>query len=299
LREGFEAYEWRRLGNNPIVKLPVFDQRELNTGEDPGGKRLLLYAEQGLGDTLQFARFAQTFAERGAEVKLAVDPALQRLLVSLGHDILIISGDGPMPVFDVTCPLLSAPHKLGITLETIPSRIPYLSVPLASRAAWQGRLGTARALRVGLAWSGNPQNPNDWARSIAFEKLGSILEVSGVTFISLQKSVAPTHEQSFSPAGVIDFREYPTDFCELAALISELDLVITVDTVTAHLAGALGKSVWILLSAVSDWRWFQHRSDSPWYPTARLFRQRMIGKWEPVLIEVKSLLSAMARERTA
>jgi hypothetical protein len=152
---------------------------------------------------------------------------------------------------------------------------------------------------VGLAWSGNPKNPNDWARSIAFQKLGAILDVSGVTFISVQKTVEPTDEQSFSAASVIDFREYPLDFSETAALISELDLVITVDTVTAHLAGALGKPVWILLSAVSDWRWFEHRSDSPWYPTARLFRQKMIGEWEPVLIEVRSLLSAMARERTA
>jgi tetratricopeptide (TPR) repeat protein len=300
LQEGFEAYEWRRRGPTPFVVQPQFPQPELVAGEDPQGKRILLYGEQGMGDVIQFARFASVFAARGAKVVLAAYPALAPLLTTLGPEIEIVPPEGAAPVFDFTCPLLSAPHKLGTTIESIPATVPYLSVRQARRDAWRARLaGIAPGLRVGLAWSGNAQYANDWTRSIAFEKLGAILGVPGATYVCTQKDLRPSDEASFANAGVIDVRDELTDFGETAALIDQLDLVITVDTVLAHLAGALGKPVWVLLSAVSDWRWLEHRTDSPWYPTARLFRQRTLGDWAPVFAEVKAELSALSAKKSS
>lgn len=297
LREGYEAYEWRRRGEAPFVNLPRFEQPELQPGEDPRGRRLLLYGEQGLGDVVQYARFARSFADLGATVVLAVDPALNRLVRSLGDDIEVAPPDGPAPAFDVTCPLLSAPRVLGTTIESIPARVPYLAAPAELREAWRARLQSPPGnLRVGLSWSGNAQYANDSTRSIAFERLRAILDVPGVTFVSVQRDVRASDEKGIVQAGVLDVRSQLTDFAETAALLSQLDLAITVDTSIAHLAGALGRPVWVLLSAVSDWRWFEHRSDSPWYPTARLFRQRTVGDWEPVFADVKA---ALARERAS
>ncbi len=295
LPEGFEAYEWRRRGD-AFAALPRFEQPELKPGEDPRGKRLLLCGEQGLGDVLQFARFARSFADRGATVVLAVQAPLNRLMSSLGKDIMIVPPEGPAPEFDLTYPLLSAPHFLGTTMESIPAQT-YLCAPDELVPAWRARLEPYSGdLRVGLAWSGNPQYVSDSTRSAAFDQLRVILDIPGVTFVNVQKDVRPGDEEALAKAGVLDFRGELTDFAETAALLSQLDLVIAVDTSIAHLAGALGKPVWILLSAVSDWRWLHGREDSPWYPTARLFRQENLGEWEPVFASVKARLSVFARE---
>lgn len=292
LQEGFEAYEWRRRGVATFAELPRFAQPELKPGDDLRDKRLLLFSEQGIGDIIQFARFAPAFVQRGAEVVFATYPALQRLLASLGDGITVVPPEGPAPTFDVTCPLMSAPYVLGTALESIPARIPYLRAAPELRAAWRERLRpTAGTLKVGIAWSGNPQYTNDSTRSIAFSAFRDVLGVPGVTYINVQKDVRVGDEDALVQSGAVDFRPGLTDFAETAALVCELDVVIAVDTSLAHLAGALGKPVWILLSAVSDWRWFEGRADSPWYPTARLFRQSRIGAWEPVFAEVRAALA--------
>jgi hypothetical protein len=295
--EGFEAYEWRRRGERPFVPLPHFTQPELAPGQDVKGKTLLLYSEQGMGDIIQYARFARVFADKGAKVVLATYPALLRLLSTLGPDIEVVPPQGPAPDFDFTCPLMSAPHKLSLTLETLPAQGPYLSPLRFNVESWRGRMGALPGLRVGLAWSGNPQYANDWTRSIAFEKLRAIMDVPGVTFVNTQRDLRPSDEAAFAAAPIVDFRTLLTDFAETAALVSELDVVVTVDTSLAHLAGAMGKPVWLLLSAVSDWRWLQDRGDSPWYPTARLFRQKTLGDWAPVFADVKAALADLAARK--
>jgi tetratricopeptide (TPR) repeat protein len=298
LSEGFVEYEWRRKSER--YEGPRFRQPELQKGEDPRGKSLLLFAEQGLGDIIQFARFARSFADRGAKVVLAVYPPLTRLLKSLGDDIVVVPPEGPAPDFELTCPLLSTPYVLGTTIDTIPARTPYLSAPAASVESWRAMLRERRgALRVGLAWSGNPQYTNDSNRSLSFAQVAPFLDVLDVAFVSLQKDVRASDEDALARSGVADFRTQFGDLADTAALISALDLVITVDTSIGHLAGALGKPVWIMLSAVPDWRWLHGRNDSPWYPTARLFRQRALGVWDPVFADVKRELAVLASARTS
>ena len=294
-REGFAAYEWRRRGSPPFVTLPRFDVPELASAFDAQGKRLMLYCEQGLGDIIQYARFARSFADRGAKVSVFAYPALARLLASLGADIEIVQPETPMPALDVVYPLMSATHILGTTLETIPARVPYLAAPTELVETWRVRLQGVRAgLRVGLAWSGSQTHVTDSARSIPFEKLRALLGVAGVTYFSVQKDVRASDEIALADSGVIDQRDLLTDFAETAALVQQLDLVVTVDTSVAHLAGALGKPVWVMLPTRVDWRWGAQGSTSPWYPTARLFRQTSAGDWAPVLADVRAALEALA-----
>jgi len=196
---------------------------------------------------------------------------------------------------------MSLPHKLGATIESIPADVPYLEASPKLAAVWGERVAAmVPGLRVGLAWSGNPQHANDWVRSIPFEKFHAIVDTTGVGAVGIQKDLRASDAASFAASGVADVRAFLTDFSETAALISQLDLVITVDTALAHLANALGKPVWVLLSAISDWRWLDGRDDSPWYPTARLFRQRSLGDWTAVLADVTSELAALvARKRSS
>ncbi len=293
LREGFAEYEWRRKGTVPLLKLMKFDVPEPLSTDDVCGKRLTLFREQGLGDMIQYARFARTLADRGAKVTLLTYPALARLLPSLGPDIDIVAED-TVPEADYAYPLMSAPYLLQTAVETIPAQVPYLAAPAELGEAWRARLGVRTGLRVGLTWSGNQQHVSDWARSIPFETLRAVLGVPGVTYASVQKDVRPEDAAALVGSGVIDYREALTDLAETAALISELDLVITVDTSVAHLAGALGKPVWVLLATRVDWRWMAEGTTSPWYPTARLFRQAKPGAWGPVLAQVRTELEKMA-----
>ena len=209
--------------------------------------------------------------------------------------------DGPEPKYDTTCPLLSLPHKLQTTLDTIPAPSSYLKAPAEFAEPWAEKLRAngKRRVQVGIAWSGNPQYVNDVNRSIPLEKLLPLLSTPQVNFISVQKDVRATDEGLLVGAGVSDFRSELSDFAQTAALIEQLDLVISVDTSVAHLAGALGKPVWIALSAVSGWRWLEDRSDPPWYPTARLFCQKQVGDWEPLLAEVKNALVAFVAQQSS
>ncbi|MFL9888423.1 tetratricopeptide repeat protein [Paraburkholderia agricolaris] len=253
------------------------------------GKMVLLHAEQGYGDTLQFCRYAGLVAARGARVILEAPGALKLLLESLhGPSEVIASGD-PLPPFDLQCPLLSVPFALGTRLETIPAAAtPYLRADAARSRMWADRVdAVARpgTLRIGLAWSGNPAHNNDQNRSIPLETLAP-LYTQHATFFSLHQLVRERDAQTLAGSGLIHFGTELNDFSDTAALVNALDLVISVDTSVVHLAGALGKPFWVLLPGVPDWRWLLEREDSPWYPRARLFRQRKPGDWLEVVARV-------------
>ncbi len=306
---GWIEYEWRwdELKGAPNAKLAtrVFPQ-PLWLGEAPiGGKTILLHGEQGLGDTIQFCRYVALVADLGAKVILEVPSALATLLRCLpGVAKLIVSGEAPPP-FDCHCPLLSLPLAFKTTLETIPDKSPYLESNREKVRYWKDKIGEHRKLRVGLVWSGGfrPDQPELWEvnerRNIPLAQLEP-LNNPDVEFFSLQKGQAAEAEaaaliaKGWGGPHMNDFTGFLADFSDTAALIENLDLVISVDTSTAHLAGALGKPVWILNRHDSCWRWLLNRSDSPWYPTVRLYRQERAGDWEDVVRRVEHDLMALA-----
>jgi tetratricopeptide (TPR) repeat protein len=281
---GWEQFEWR-------WHLPARAQRELGkpqwTGAEPiGGRTVLLHAELGLGDTLQFCRFATEVARRGARVVLEAQAPLLPLLRTLeGVDQLVARGD-PLPAFDMHCPLMSVPRALRTSVETIPRHVPYLASDPARVAAWRERLGPARAPRVGLVWSGSQGLRND-KRSATLAAVLPLVR-PGIEWVSLQKEVTAADAALLAAHPEIrDVSGELADFGETAALVELLDLVVTIDTSVAHVPGALGKPVWILLPHVPhDWRWLLEREDSVWYPTARLFRQPARGDWGSVVERV-------------
>jgi hypothetical protein len=250
---------------------------------------VLLHAEQGYGDTIQFCRYAPLVAARGARVVLGVPSALKTLMQSLDGVEEVVAQGSP-PAFDHHCPLLSLPLAFGTELASIPAPRAYLHADPGARARWAARLGARSGLRLGMAWSGSATHTNDANRSIRLEQLEPILHCA-VQAVSLQKDIravdAPALAQRTS---IARFGEELKDFADAAALIAELDLVVCADTAVAHLAGALGKPVWILLPYVADWRWLRKRKKSPWYPSARLFRQSVAGDWSDVIDRVTAEL---------
>jgi tetratricopeptide (TPR) repeat protein len=291
---GWAKFEWRWLKRGADAKREC--ARPLWLGEqDVAGRTVLLHAEQGYGDTIQFCRYAPLLAERGARVVLEVQPGLKSLLSGLAGVQQVVARGERLPDFDFHCPLLSLPLAFGTTLQTIPARVPYLAATPGLVQSWRARLG-ANAPRIGLAWSGNPKHLKDRNRSIAASRLTRLLE-TGATFVSLQKELRDDDRQWLAAhPEVHHFGDELGDFADTAALISLLDVVITVDSAVAHLAGAMGKPVWILVRAFgADWRWLLQRDDSPWYPSARLFRQHSIGDWGGVIADVGGAL----REWTA
>jgi len=291
--EGWREYEWRWEGQDLSAIRPAFAQ-PLWRGEAAEGRVLLLYAEQGFGDTIQFCRFAPLAAARGLRVVLLAQPALVRLLGSLPGVEKIVSRGQPLPPFDFQSPLMSLPLTFGTRLESIPSDIPYLAAEKDAVLAWRGRLpnDASEDLKVGLVWAGSCRRhaphlaATDRRRSIAPEMLTPLLNVRGVQFYSLQKD-GPSAPAEF---GLIDLMNECRDFADTAALLAGLDLIISVDTAVVHLAGALGKPVWVLNRFDSCWRWLRNREDSPWYPTLRLFRQPRPGDWESVIARVRDEL---------
>lgn len=254
----------------------------------------MLFAEQGLGDTLQFCRYASLVKARGARVVLEVQAPLRGLLGGLaGVDQLLAKGE-PLPPFDYHCSLMSLPLALGTDIDTIPAPGAYLAAEPARAAAWEERLGARRRPRVGLAWSGNPHHANDHNRSILFTQLAALFE-QDCDFVSLQKEHRAADLAALDASGVLRVDAHLNDFADTAALCELMDLVISVDTSVAHLAGALGKPLWVMLPHVADWRWLTERSDSPWYPEARLFRQERAGGWDGVIAEVANALAALPR----
>lgn len=259
-------------------------------GEPLNGRTLLIHAEQGLGDTIQFCRFA--FPSDGPVV-LEVQPRIARLIASRPNAPRIVkAGDAP-PDFDLTCPLMSLPSILGLSLETIPHDIPYLRAESDAVDRWRARLGD-HGVRVGIVWQGNAARREDEGRSISLDHYLPLADVPGVRLISLQKD---TGSEQLAGHTVIeslgdDFDAGPDGFIDTAAVMMSLDLVITSDTAVAHLAGALGRPVWLATRAVPDWRWLLNRSDSPWYPTMRLFRQTVRDDWTTVFATIKAALAA-------
>jgi predicted O-linked N-acetylglucosamine transferase (SPINDLY family) len=278
LRDGFRKFEWRWKKPEYAAARTSFTTPPWLGYDDIAGKTILLWGEQGLGDMLQFCRYAPMVAARGGRVWLGVQPVLQRLLARL-PGVERVPGPGEMlKGYDYHSPLMSLPLVFGTTLETIPAQVPYLSADAAKVAEWRERLGPARGRRIGLAWSGNPEHKNDRNRSIPLETLAPLLKVEA-EFIGVQKEVRPSDQAALEAHGIKHYGEELQDFEDTAALLMNMDLVITVDTAIAHLAGALGRPVWILLPYAPDWRWLLGREDSPWYPTARLLRQPALGDW--------------------
>ncbi len=260
--------------------------------------KLFLYTEQGFGDTIQFARYAPVLIEQGHEVVLQVRPPLIALCRSLHPDLTVISRTDPVPRLDARAPLMSLPARTGTVLETIPARVPYLLPTPTALAAWQSRTAKLTHPRVGLCWSGSSTHERDAVRSVHFAEFENILAIGGISFVSLQRDVRPDERVDVAAdRRLADLTVHLTDFNETAALIQSLDLVVTVDTSIAHLAGALAKPVWILLAQAPDWRWMWDRADSPWYPTACLFRQTHYGDWSDVIARVKSELINQASVR--
>lgn len=257
-------------------------------------KTLLLHGEQGLGDSLQYVRYLEPLRSLGARLVLAIQPSLAELLrSSFGDEVEVCALDTLPARFDYHCPLASLPLAFGTTLDSIPSRVPYLAAPKAACDAWQSLFSAqGKSLHVGFSWSGNPGHSNDVNRSIPLARFASLFEgLKGALFYPLKNEISENDRAFFArSANVVDFSERLTDFTQTAALMSQLDLVISVDTSVAHLAGALAKPVWILLPFSPDWRWLLGRDDSPWYPTARLYRQKKPGDWDKVLRQVRAAL---------
>lgn len=252
------------------------------------GKRLVIHQEQGFGDLIQLARYAPMAAAAGARVHLQVRGPAKALLEGLDGVAGVHAVGDPLPEHDLQIPVFSLPLAFGTTLETIPAGVPYLTAPAERVARWRQLLGEKRGPRVGLAWAGNPEQANDANRSMPVETLLAALP-EGPEYLSLQKDVG-------APGGGT-VRPLPApieDFADTAAIIGECDLVISVCSAPAHLAGAMGKPVWVMLCRLPDFRWMAERTDSPWYPTARLFRQPKAGDWQAVAGEVGAALRALS-----
>ncbi len=275
---GWRDYEWRFRTRQMAAQRRNFDVPQWQ-GEAAPGQTVLIHAEQGYGDTLQFCRFVPQAAARGVRVILEIPPPLTRLLRALPGPAQIISRGSPLPEFDLHIPMLSLPLALGITLESLPGPMPYIHAAAPPRAA--GR-------RVGLVWAGNPRHQSpaqaavDRRRSIDPARFAPLFAVPGVSFVSLQKDGPPVPVS----LALEDKMDQVQDFADTAALIAGLDLVISVDTAVAHLAAAMGKPVWLLNRFDSCWRWLTGRRDSPWYPTLRLYTQPAPGDWDAVMGEI-------------
>ena len=282
LEAGWAGFErrWERRGFTPPASYPAPRWR----GAADRDAVVLLHAEQGLGDTIQMARFVPRIAAR-QKVVLAVPKALVRLLRGIAPGLTVVGQGDDLPHFDVQCPLMSLPHALGIGLADLPGEVPYLGAAPRAIAAWRTRMAPLPGLRVGLAWAGNPAYAADNRRSLPDAALATLADAPGISFVSLQKGAAVP-----APLAAADWTAELADMADTAALIAALDLVISADTAVAHLAGALGKPVWLLNRYDPCWRWLLGRDDSPWYPSLRQFRQPSPGDWHSVLAAVRAAL---------
>jgi tetratricopeptide (TPR) repeat protein len=304
LTEGWQKYEWRWERNRIKAARRDFAQPLWRGDFSIEGKTILLHAEQGLGDTLQFCRYAAMVAALGARVVLEVPAELLRLLANLqGVGVLIEQGQ-PLPPFDCHCPLLSLPLAFKTEVATIPASPRYLFANTQASQRWAQRVGdnAPGLLKVGLVWAGGNRphvaelRKNDARRSITLDALRPLFDVPRVQFYSLQKGPAAQQCGQIPELAqhLIDYTDELVDFADTAALVANLDLVISVDTACAHLAGALGKPVWILNRFDTCWRWMLERNDSPWYPSAQLFRQPALGDWTHVILSIREALEARA-----
>jgi Flp pilus assembly protein TadD len=281
LPRGFSEYEWRRRHARYQVDFPDLPGRRWD-GIDAAGQTILVRAEQGFGDVIQFARYLPMIRDAGGTPVLVCAPALVPLIQSMSGVQAVALSDSP-PAYDAWIDQISLPNAFATTLDTIPAAASYLRAEPCLVEAWRDRLPNGR--KIGLAFAGNPKHPADRRRSLPWELAGELLAIPHLSFVNLQ------HGSAARGLGLPDLTRWLTDYAETAALIENLDLVITADTSVAHLAGALGKPVWILLPNAPDWRWLLDRPDSPWYRSARLFRQPAPGDWTSVLTRVMEELA--------
>jgi tetratricopeptide (TPR) repeat protein len=291
-RDGWPEYEWRWRTRDFVV--PPFPQPRWD-GSDLHGRTILLYAEQGLGDTLQLARYAPLVRQRGGRVLIRCQAPLVPLLGSLAGADGVVSRAEPLPPFDCHAALLSLPGFFGTTPDTVPADIPYLHADPARRKRWRAWLDEHPGRKVGVCWQGNPGHKEDRKRSIPLTALAPLAGVSGVRLVALQ--VGDGRDKLAQEGGglrMLDPGLMPDEqgeaFQDLAALMCEIDLVVSVDTALVHLAGALGVPAWVALAHVADWRWLLEREDTPWYPSLRLFRQPRLGDWDSVLARITEAL---------
>jgi len=254
---------------------------------------LLLYTEQGMGDAIQFIRYAGMARSRVGRIILECHASLVRLLSDVDGVDQVLSAGEPVPKCDLCLPLLSLPRVLEATLEGIPNKIPYHKADIRLIEKWRSKMDPVK-YKIGLVWAGNPKHLDDHNRSCKLSVFAHLLKIPGVIFYSLQKE-NPDMQSMNKTEGIslIDAASELTDFADAAALIVNLDLIISVDTSVAHLTGALGRQVWTLLPFAPDWRWMLNRNNTPWYPTMRLFRQNRFGDWDSVLVNVEKALKEM------
>jgi tetratricopeptide (TPR) repeat protein len=294
--EGWREYEkCYRMGLYPTRDFP----KPAWSGEDIAGRTVLLYADQGFGDTIQFVRYAKLVRDRSPRVVVECQPGLVRLLKNTPGIDLAIAKEDPLPAFDCHAALRSMPYLFGTTLETIPAGAPYIRAQPALSDDWRQRLGHTGP-NIGVVWRGSPGHRHDRRRSIPPRRFAKLLGIPGVNWFSLQQDARPDETAALREhAEIADCGPLLTDWAETAALVSCLDLVVTVDTSVAHLAGALGKPVWVLVQFNPDWRWLLNRRDSPWYPSLRLFRQPSPGDWESVFADVRREFESAIPELSA
>ena len=295
---GWEEYEWR-LRLPELQPFWPYADRPRWDGADLRGKVILLYAEQGFGDSLQFARYVPLVAERG-RVIVSCRPQLKALFEQAMWDCSVVDASEPPPAFDLCCSLPSLPRIFGTTHATIPARVPYLHAEAGKAARWEARLAAdGIALKVGLVWATEARSRIALQKSLSLDMLEPLAAIPGVIFYSLQKGPASA-EVVRAPNGLrlVDVAGELEDFSDTAALISRLDLVVTIDTAVAHLAGAMGKPVWTLTHWPPDWRWLLGHDDSPWYPTMRLFRRARTDTWGDIILRVGQALLRLAEQRT-
>lgn len=296
--EGWRLYEWRCQKTDMKHMFPAYAGRSWRGQPLRQDQRLLVTYEQGFGDTVQFCRYLPLLAAQGLSLVFYVQQALATLLGSLSDEIQIVAKGEPLPDYDAYCPVMSLPMVFGTTVDTIPAPTRYLAPPASYRLKWQRLLGDKQAIRVGLVWSGSEKHKNDRHRSLPYAALESLLDAE-VEWHSLQKEFRPNERELLDAQTVIRLHHNDiADFSDTAALIEAMDLVIAVDTSVAHVAAACGKPVWILLPYNPDYRWMLDSELTPWYPTARLFRQTVADDWASVLERVRLALEQVVERKS-
>jgi tetratricopeptide (TPR) repeat protein len=296
--QGWREYEWRWQCDDfkaPGYRQPLWDGSPLK------GQTILLHAEQGYGDTLQFVRYAELVRQHGGTVVVACPSELLRLVASCPGVDRAVPLRGPLPPFGVQAPLLSLPKILGTSLATVPAKVPYLFADAELAARWKRELGRSAGFKIGIAWQGRPNHRGDRQRSVRLAQFESLGRLDGVQLFSLQKGTGSEQLQSIGAGFAVTDVGGATagDFMDTAAVMQNLDLVVTVDTAVAHLAGALGVPTWVALPFAPDWRWLLRREDSPWYPTLRLFRQKQAGDWHSVFQSMREAVGEpLAHQRS-
>jgi tetratricopeptide (TPR) repeat protein len=291
LAQGFQQYEWR-IG---ALQLEEPSSPRWN-GEALAGRTLLVLGEQGFGDVIQFARFVPLLAEAGGKVVLAVQPELRRLAASLPGVASVTALGETLPAHDVHCFVMSLPHLRGVTLSSIPNAVPYLALPPEVAARWRARLSAPAGLKVGLAWAGRPTHMNDRVRSIPLDAFAPLAAIDGLALFALQKGSRLADTLSF-PGPIDPIGAEIEDFADAAGVVLGLDVVVSIDSAMAHLAGALGRPCITLLPDAAEWRWMLAREDSPWYPTMRLWRQPAPGDWPSLIARLAATLEGVIRQR--